>query len=151
MLLVLAVVPSSTAGDLAASFKEAVALAEAQGNDSAVEAYQEHDLGPYYKKNTGHSFSHVYHLPIIVIRDTLDLFSLSEKMVGFHAYTTTGRPPSSLVCGKHWKTTNSRHRRSRLITGMLRWASPIGDKSPDRSLRRDLLGQALREPDQQAK
>jgi hypothetical protein len=41
---------SSRAGELASSFKEACALAEAQGNERAEQAYIHLDLTPYYKK-----------------------------------------------------------------------------------------------------
>jgi hypothetical protein len=41
---------SSRAGELASSFKEACALAEAQGKERAEQAYIHLDLGPYYEK-----------------------------------------------------------------------------------------------------
>jgi hypothetical protein len=41
---------SSRAGDLASSFKQAAALADAQGQERAAQAYIHLDLMPYYQK-----------------------------------------------------------------------------------------------------
>ena len=41
---------SSRSSELASSFKEACALAEAQGKERAEQAYIHLDLGPYYEK-----------------------------------------------------------------------------------------------------
>jgi hypothetical protein len=41
------------ADDLATSFKQAVALADAQGKERAAQAYIHLDLKPYYEKKSG--------------------------------------------------------------------------------------------------
>ncbi len=48
---------SSMAGDLASSFKEAVALAKTEDKDRATRIYSEIDLKDYYNRNISLFFS----------------------------------------------------------------------------------------------